>query len=161
MTDAIERELTDGGPVSINLRGTERALAYPLYAVIAYKQRTGDSLFDPEVWARIDLQQDPGRWLACLWAGLHEQQADGTWKAPLTVEELGGLVNFSNAADISTAMVRALTRYMPKKKPDAEKKKDDERPGTATASTSEGSGEDAELATASAGESSSRLLRAS
>lgn len=119
MTDVLEKEIT-GGPVTVLIAGTERALAYPLYAVVLYKQKTGDSLFDPEAWPRIDLKEDPERWLACLWAGLHQQQPDKSWKSPLTLEELGGLVDFRNAATITLAMVKALTQFMPK----ADKEKD-------------------------------------
>jgi hypothetical protein len=113
--DVLEKEIT-GGPFTVTIRGTARPLAYSMYAVILYKQKTGDSLFDPASWPRIDLQQDPARWMACLWAGMHEQQADKSWKAPFTIDELGGLIGFDNAGEISVAMVKALTQYMPKAK---------------------------------------------
>jgi hypothetical protein len=113
--DILEKEIT-GEVVTVEIRGSVRPLAYPMHNVILYKQQTGDSLFDSKSWPRIDLQQDPERWLACLWAGLHEQQSDKSWKAPYTLEELGGLVDFSNAAAISIEMVKALTVYMPKAK---------------------------------------------
>lgn len=111
----IDREIL-GKPVTITIRGTERAVAYPMHAVILYKQKTGDSLFDAKCWPLIDLKSDPERWLACLWAGLHEQQTDKSWKSPFTIDELGGLVGFDNAGEISRAMVQALTQYMPKVK---------------------------------------------
>jgi hypothetical protein len=47
---------------------------------------------------------------------LHEKQPDKTWKAPYTVEELDEVIEFSSARIIARAMVRALTRYMPKAK---------------------------------------------
>jgi hypothetical protein len=113
--DVLEKEIT-GGPVTVEIRGSLRALAYPMHNVIVYKQQTGDSLFAAESWQKIDLQTDPERWLACLWAGSHEQQSDKSWKAPYTLEELGALVDFGNAAEISIAMVKALTAFMPKAK---------------------------------------------
>ena len=120
MTDILEKEITSG-PVPVSIRGSIHPLAYPMHNVIVYKQQTGDSLFDTQAWPRIDLQQDPGRWLACLWAGLHQQQSDKSWKAPYTIEELGALVDFGNAAEISIAMVKALLQFMPKPKDDAPK----------------------------------------
>ena len=105
-----------GEPVTVTIRGTVRPLAYPMHNVILYHQRTGDSLFDSTAYVSIDLQKDPERWLACLWAGLHELQSDGSWKAPFTLDELGALVDFSNAGEISVAMVKSLTSYMPKRK---------------------------------------------
>jgi hypothetical protein len=113
MTDVLEREIT-GGRVAVKIRGSLQSLAYPMHNVILYKQQTGDSLFDAKAWPKIDLQADPERWLACLWAGLHEPQSDRSWKSPFTIEELGALVDFGNAAEISVAMVKALTAFMPK-----------------------------------------------
>lgn len=115
MADVLEKEIT-GGPVMVEIRGSLRPLAYPMHNVILYKQQTDDSLFDAKSWPKIDLENDPERWLACLWAGLHEQQPDKSWKSPYTLDELGALVDFSNAAPISIAMVKALTAYMPKAK---------------------------------------------
>jgi hypothetical protein len=115
MTDVLEKEIL-GAQVTVEICGSVRPIAYPMHNVIVYKQQTGDSLFDSKAWPKIDLEQDPERWLACLWAGLHQQQSDKNWKAPFTIEELGGLVDFSNAAEISIAMVKALTAFMPKAK---------------------------------------------
>jgi hypothetical protein len=117
MTDVLAKEIL-GEQVTVAIRGSVHPLAYPMHNVILYKQRTGDSLFDAKVWPRIDLQQDPERWLACLWAGMHQQQTDKSWKAPLTLEELGGLIDFRNAGEISTAMVNALIQFMPRADPD-------------------------------------------
>ncbi len=125
----IDREIL-GEPVTVMIGGALRPLAYPMHAVILYKQKTGDSLFDAKCWPLIDLMSDPERWLACLWAGLHEQQTDKSWKSPLTLDELGGLVGFDNAGEISRAMVRALTQYMPKAKDASDPK--DAAPAVAT-----------------------------
>jgi hypothetical protein len=115
MTDVLKKEIT-GELVTVEIRGSVRPLAYPMHNVILYKQKTGDSLFDAKAWPLIDLSKDPERWLACLWAGLHEQQSDKSWKSPSTIEELGALVDFGNASEISIAMVKALTSFMPKAK---------------------------------------------
>ena len=120
MTDILGKEIT-GGAITVEIRGSVHALAYPMHNVIVYKQQTGDSLFDKEAWPKIDLEQDPERWLACLWAGLHERQPDKSWKAPFTIEELGALVDFGNAAAISVEMVKALTASMPKADPTQKK----------------------------------------
>jgi hypothetical protein len=90
-----------------------------MHAVILYKQKTGDSLFDPKNWPKIDLQTDPERWMACLWAGLHRQQTDKSWKSPFSLDELGGLINFDFAETtaITVQIGKALAAYMPKPKP--------------------------------------------
>src|SRR5579872_2264329 len=103
MTSVLDKELS-GAPISITIRGSVHDLSYPMHNVILYKQKTGDSLFDPASWAKIDLTNDPERWLACLWSGMHRQQPDKTWNAPFTLEELGALVDFSNAGAISVEM---------------------------------------------------------
>lgn len=158
--DALEKEITDGGAVVIALRGKEHPLAYPMHAVILYKRETGDSLFDPTAWPKIDLQQDPGRWLACLWAGMHIQQPDNSWKAPFTVDELSALVDFGNAGGISNKMVEALTRFMPKAKAsDPKVQAASEEPPTSP--TSESSGVAVESATDSVDEASSPVPLAS
>jgi hypothetical protein len=117
MTDALEKQIT-GEPVTVLIAGTARRLEYRFAAIIAYQEKTGDSLFDRSTYQRIDLAKDPKRWLACLWAGLHEKQPDKSWKAPFTFDELTGLVDLSpeNAAEISIAMVNALRSYFPKAK---------------------------------------------
>jgi hypothetical protein len=113
-SDALDQEI-NGAAVTVRIRGTERPLRYALFAVVLYKQLTGDSLFVPANFTKIELTSDPDRWMKCLWAGLHELQPDGkSWKAPFTLEELGALVDFSNAAEISVQMVKALTQSMPK-----------------------------------------------
>lgn len=123
MADILEKAIV-GEPVMVEIRGTMHRLSYPLHNVIVYQQQTSESLFDREAWKRIDLKQYPERWLACLWAGLHELQPDGkTWKAPYTVDQLGALVDFANAAAISEQMVKALIAHFP-----APEKKTQEEP---------------------------------
>jgi len=115
MTDILDKEIT-GAPVTVDIGDRVCPLAYPMHNVILYKQKTGDSLFDSSAWPKIDLQSDPERWLACLWAGLHIQWPDKSWNSPFSLDELGGLVDFGNAAPLSVAMVKALTAFMPKAK---------------------------------------------
>jgi hypothetical protein len=76
-----------------------------------YDPRHGDSLTLSESWKRIDLDQDPERWLACLWAGLHRLSKDGTkWEAPFSLVELGTKLPLdADLRDISLKMVLALT----------------------------------------------------
>jgi hypothetical protein len=147
MIDALAKEITDGGPAEVRIRGVMYLLAYPMHNVIVYKHQTGDSLFAAANWLKVDLEEDPERWLACLWAGLHQEQSDHSWKAPVTLAELGGLVDFSNASQITRAMVQALTSYFPKRKdsasPNATAPAEESRPAqsepTATAPTSSSS----------------------
>src|ERR1700733_2382313 len=113
--DVLEKEIS-GEPITIVLAGGRGRLAYPMHAVILYKQQTGDSLFNPDSWKKIDLAEDPARWLACLWAGLHRVNAEKKWESPFTLSELEALVDFGNAGEISVAMSKALAASMPKKK---------------------------------------------
>lgn len=109
MTDqALKQELARSVPVTI--AGKEYQLAFPIRAVIAYKQKTGDSLFLLENWKKIDPEADPERFLACLWAGLQTYQPD------VTLDQLGLLVDFSNAVPIAIAIAESLTSYFPKAK---------------------------------------------
>ena len=128
--EPLEKAIT-GETVTVMLCGTERRLQYRFAAVIAYQQATvskenpdGDSLFDREKFKKIDLRRDPKRWLACLWAGLHEEQPDpenpgnSIWKSPLTLAELSGLIDFDAAqvGEIMSAMAKALAAHLPKTK---------------------------------------------
>jgi hypothetical protein len=112
--DVIERELV-GAPVEVTIAGRVCRLRYAMHAIILYKQQTGDSLFSAESWKRIDLEQDPGRWQALLWAGMHEEQPDGTWKAPFTLQELERELNFATALELRLPLVQAVAAWMPKK----------------------------------------------
>jgi hypothetical protein len=136
MMDVLQKELAGGDPITVRIRGTERVLAFSMHAVILYKQLTatagdpkavppvpaylGDSLFLRENFDKIDVRQDPERWLKCLWAGLHEF-VDGKWIVAVTLEELGALVDFSNAGEISLQMAKAIAQAMPKADPAAKK----------------------------------------
>lgn len=83
----------------------------------------GDSLANRFSWARIDLDLDPERWLACLWAGLHQLQPDGkteTWKAPMTLGALGAMLPVgAGLRELSMKMAEALIQHQPRvKEPD-------------------------------------------
>jgi hypothetical protein len=109
----LETEIS-GAPVIITLAGKSYRLAYPIAAVIAYKQRTGDNLFQPESWNRISPGEDPERFLACLWAGLRTHHPE------LTEQQLSGLVDFSNAVELTLAVTRALVSCFPRAKEEDE-----------------------------------------
>jgi hypothetical protein len=115
MNDLLERELTGSAPATVNLGGEEYPLAYPMHAVILYKQLTGDNLFDGECWQKIAPLLDPERFIACLFAGLHvyDPKSD-EFKAPLTRKNIEALVDFGNVNEATTSITRALTRFMPK-----------------------------------------------
>lgn len=116
MKDALDKEIT-GAPVMVAILGTVRRLEYPMHNVIVYKEQSGDSLWDYSCWKKIDLQVDPVRWLACLWAGLHQEQPDQTWKAPFTLDELKSMkIDYESAVEITTAIGKALLSFFPKAK---------------------------------------------
>jgi hypothetical protein len=121
VNDVLEKELTGGGPVMVKLGEKEYPLAYPMHAVLLYKQLTGDNLFQGNCWQKIAPMDDPERFMACLFAGLHvyDRQTD-TWHAQLSREELGVLIDFGNVHDLCIAITRALTRFFPKAKKDAQ-----------------------------------------
>ncbi len=79
----------------------------------------GDSLFVAETWLKIDLNVDPERWLACLWCGIHERQADGKWRAPFTLAELEEKLGLSGETrQYTDSIFEALTAWMPKAEKD-------------------------------------------
>ena len=112
--DALEKQIT-GEPIMVAIGGISYRLEYRFAAIIAFQEVTGDSLFNREIYPRIDLVQDPKRWLACLWAGLHQQQDDESWKAPFSFQKLSGMINLDpdSAGRISIQMVKALMAYFP------------------------------------------------
>jgi hypothetical protein len=79
----------------------------------------GDSLFLRQDWQKIDLELDPERWIACLWAALHQLQPDGeTWKAPMTKAQLAGMIPPNNEARlISNKVAEAFAQCFPRAKP--------------------------------------------
>lgn len=117
MTDLLTTEIT-GEPVTVSLRGSAHAIAYPMHNILLFKKLTGLSLFAAATWSKIDFEEDSESWTACLWAGLHVRQADGTWKAPFTLDQLNDprVIGLQNAVSVHNAMFRALTNWMPRKK---------------------------------------------
>jgi hypothetical protein len=99
------------GPSQIILGEDEELLCW---AFRLYDPLQGDSLLTRESWSRIDLDLDPERWLACLWAGLHRLVRDGSnekWEAPMSLASLGSMIPVGpDARQLSIAMVKAL-RY--------------------------------------------------
>lgn len=117
MNELLREELTPGA--SITLGGQSYALAFPMTAVIHYKRLTGDSLFQAESWSRIDMETDPGRFLAALWSAIHGGYAvAGKTEAKPTLEELGSLVDFRNARAAAKALAETLASYILKRDPD-------------------------------------------
>ena len=117
MPDQLDNQI-NGAVMKVTIRGAERPLEYRFAAVLAFQEKTGRSLFDRKVFLDLDPAKDPALWLACLWAGLHEQQPNGKWKAPYTFDELTGLIDFDpdGVQAISLEMVKALAARMPKAK---------------------------------------------
>lgn len=76
-----------------------------------YDPLQGDSLLTSASWKRIDLDLDPERWLACLWAGLHRLTSDGQrWEAPMSLASLGSMIPVGpGARELSMKMVEALS----------------------------------------------------
>jgi hypothetical protein len=128
MPDVLSEEIT-GTPVEVTIAGKLCRLIYPMHALILYKQRTGDSLFQQESWNRIDLAQDPERWTALLWAGMHEEQPDGTWKSPFSYSELEKVLNFSNAIALRPSVLKAVAAWLPR----SEKGEEDKSPNAPAA----------------------------
>jgi hypothetical protein len=127
MRDLLQEELT-GPPATVVIVGKSYPIAFTMAAAIAYKKATGKSLFDLAESKQISLAADPERWLACLWAGLHQEDEKGEWTAPLTLPQLKRLrIVGSQLTNIDAAMWAAFANGMPKSKEDADPK--DAAPG--------------------------------
>src|SRR5579863_4978197 len=114
MNEALKQELTGRAPVFVSLGGKQYPLAFPIHAVILYRQSTGDNLFDGECWKKIAPLEDPERFLACLWAGLHVPDPESEkWISPFTLGQLGLLVDFTNVTPTCEAIALALASYFP------------------------------------------------
>jgi hypothetical protein len=121
MNSALEQELTGSEPVTVKLGGKEYPLGYPMHAVILYKQLTGDNLFQGGCWNQIAPMEDPERFIACLFAGLQTYDVEhDRWDVPLTRSQIESFVDFGNANELVLAIARALTRFFPKAKPEAQ-----------------------------------------
>jgi hypothetical protein len=107
MSDVLQKEIAS--PVTLTLAESEWQLSLPTSAVIRYKQKTGDNLFNVAHWARID--DDPEKLIALLWVAVQEHQP-GT-----KLEIIEPLVNISSSQAITKAIVELLRSYLPKPKP--------------------------------------------
>jgi len=116
MTDLLQQEIT-GPPVTVMIAGQEYPLAYPMAAACAYKQATGKSMFDPQESASLSLRTDPDRWLALLWAGLHQEVSAGNWTAPVTLQDLRRLrIADADLAKLDAAVWAAFRPSQPARK---------------------------------------------
>jgi hypothetical protein len=102
-----ERESKHTGPSStiLNEQGEIVCWGFRLYDAVQ-----GDSLLTSTSWKRIDLDLDPERWLACLWASLHRLSDDGkNWVAPMSLASLGSMIPVgAGARELSLKMLKAL-----------------------------------------------------
>jgi hypothetical protein len=110
MTDVLQKEIAS--PVLLTLENKEWKLSLPTSAVIRYKQKTGDNLFNVAHWARID--DDPEKLIALLWVAVQEHQP-GT-----KLEVIEPLVNIGTSQAITKAVIELLRSYLPKPKPATE-----------------------------------------
>jgi|ERR1700683_131486 len=118
MKDLLQEELT-GAEITVTIVGEEYPIAYNMAAAIAYKKATGKSLFDVEESKHLSLVEDPERWLALLWAGLHQEDAEGNWAAPLTLRQLKRLrIADAQLAVLDAKIWSAFRANMPKAKED-------------------------------------------
>lgn len=116
MNEALKQEIIGRSAVFVSLGGQPYRLEFPMHAVILYRQLSGDNLFDGECWKKIAPLEDPERFIACLWAGLHRFE-DGKWMVPFSREQLEMLVDFQNVTPTCEAVALALASYFPKAKP--------------------------------------------
>jgi len=154
-TDLITEEIT-GAALTVAIGGRDCVVAYPMHNILLFKKQSGLSLFAKGTWDKLDFEEDSEAWTACLWAGLHVRQDDGSWKAPFTIAELNRpeIISFHNAVSIHNAMFRALTNWMPRKKtevdPESEKKNLTVTPCQSPEMTAEGSPETTSASSGSA-----------
>jgi hypothetical protein len=119
VSDPISEEIT-GKPVTVEIAGRVCLVSYPMHNILLFKKQTGLSLFIAANWNQLDFEADSDAWTACLWAGLHVRQDDGTWASPFSRAELDLLIGLGNAVQVHNAMFCALTNWMPRKKVDNE-----------------------------------------
>lgn len=111
MDSALQQELA--APVLARLldpAGQLRSyeLVFNIRAVILYKQKTGDNLFNTATWTAINPGEDPERFQACLWAGLQAKHPE------IGLEDVGTMVDFSNVVPVTTAIADAFAAHMPR-----------------------------------------------
>jgi hypothetical protein len=119
MNELLRQEIIP--TVMVKLGDKEYPLNFPMGVVLLYKQRTGDNLCQTDTWHKIAPAEDPDRFLACLWAGLHRYDpASKKFVEVLSYDDLGALIQIWEAAEITVALAKALTLHFPteKKEPD-------------------------------------------
>src|SRR5882724_11421640 len=100
MNDALQKELAKPGVLALG--DLEYPFAFPMGAILAYKEKTGDNLFQLENWKKINPAEDPERFLYCLWAGLHAYDPDqGKLVPALTVDQISAKVDFANVKELA------------------------------------------------------------
>jgi len=104
--DVLQAEITPGS--KLVLHGKEYQLAFPFKAVLLYKQKTGDSLFDPENLKKLG---QPENLIVAIWAALAIHQPE------LTYDEVSCLVDLSNIKQAEEALVKCIASYFPEPKP--------------------------------------------
>jgi hypothetical protein len=109
MTDVLTQAITPA--VDLTLNGKTYSLAFPLSAVLKYKGKTGDNLFNVKHWSRID--EDPERLIAALWAGVSLKHPE------MTYEEVSKLVDIGTAIPITQALGECLASFFPEPKPES------------------------------------------
>jgi hypothetical protein len=102
--DVLTAEIAKSPAVTLN-DGKQYRLAFPMRAVLLYKQKTGDNLFDVENWKKL---ATPENMAAAFWAAL------STHHPELTYDQVTVLVDFSNIKQVEAAIVECLQSYMPK-----------------------------------------------
>lgn len=108
MTDILTHAITPS--VELTLNGKMYSLAFPLSAVLKYKAKTGDNLFNIKHWSHID--EDPERLIAALWAGVSTNHPD------VTYAEVEKLVDIGTAIPITQALGKCLASFFPAPKTD-------------------------------------------
>ena len=113
MNDALRNELAKPGKLTLD--GQQYPFAFPMGAILAYKEKTGDNLFQLENWKKINPAEDPERFLYCLWAGLHRYDQEEHKLVPaLSVDAIAAVVDFANVKDLAQAIGDTLNSYFPK-----------------------------------------------
>ena len=107
-SELLKAEVTPQVPGSdLELNGKKYRITYPMSAVLRYKQKTGDNLFNPSHVLKID--EDPELLIAVLWAGLQEHQPETKY------EDVEAMVNVGTSYLINKAITQALISYLPPK----------------------------------------------
>jgi len=140
MADLLQEEIAP--VVKVRIGKKSYPLAFPIAAVLLFKQKTGENLFRVDTWMainsdlkeddpqrytfKLDAQEQPEKFLALLEAGLYGGLLlENESATPADIPKVGASVNLSNADRIGAKLVEVLVAHIAQRaKPEEESQPD-------------------------------------